>query len=38
VVAHLVSGTLLSFAFLGSGVRRSEPALAVQRRSAGALS
>jgi hypothetical protein len=38
VVAHLVFGTLLSFAFFGSGVRRGEPALAIQRRSAGALS
>jgi uncharacterized membrane protein YagU involved in acid resistance len=38
VVAHLVFGTLLSFAFFGSGVRRGEPVLALQRRSAGALS
>ena len=38
VVAHLVFGTLLSFAFFGSGVRRGEPVLAIQRRSAGALS
>ena len=38
VVAHLVFGTLLSFAFFGSGVRRGEPALTIQRRSAGALS
>jgi len=38
VVAHLVFGTLLSFAFFGSGVRRGEPAVAIQRRSAGALS
>ena len=38
VVAHLVFGTLMSFAFFGSGVRRGEPALAIQRRSAGALS
>ena len=38
VVAHLVFGTLLSFAFFGSGVRRGEPMLALQRRSAGALS
>jgi uncharacterized membrane protein YagU involved in acid resistance len=37
VFAHLVFGTLLSFAFFGSGVRRGEPALAIQRRSAGAL-
>jgi uncharacterized membrane protein YagU involved in acid resistance len=38
VFAHIVFGTLLSFAFFGSGVRRGEPALAIQRRSAGALS
>ena len=38
VFAHLVFGTLLSFAFFGSGLRRGEPALAIQRRSAGALS
>jgi uncharacterized membrane protein YagU involved in acid resistance len=38
VVAHLVFGTLLSFAFFGSGARRGEPVLAIQRRSAGALS
>ena len=38
VFAHLVFGTLLSFAFFGSGVRRGEPALAIQRCSAGALS
>jgi hypothetical protein len=38
VFAHLVFGTLLSFAFFGSGVRRGEPVLAIQRRSAGALS
>jgi uncharacterized membrane protein YagU involved in acid resistance len=38
VFAHLVFGTLLSFAFFGSGVRRGEPTLAIQRRSAGALS
>jgi uncharacterized membrane protein YagU involved in acid resistance len=38
VVAHLVFGTLLSFAFFGSGVRRGEPVLAIQRRSACALS
>jgi uncharacterized membrane protein YagU involved in acid resistance len=33
VFAHMVFGTLLSFAFFGSGVRRGEPVLAVQRRS-----
>jgi hypothetical protein len=38
VVAHLMFGTLLAFAFFGSGVRRGEPVLAIQRRSAGALS
>jgi hypothetical protein len=38
VFAHLVFGTLLSFAFFGSGMRRGEPVLAIQRRSAGALS
>ena len=38
VVAHLVFGTLLSFAFFGSGVRRGEPTVAIGRRSAGALS
>jgi uncharacterized membrane protein YagU involved in acid resistance len=38
VFAHLVFGTLLSFAFFGSGARRGEPVLAIQRRSAGALS
>jgi uncharacterized membrane protein YagU involved in acid resistance len=38
VFAHLVFGTLLSFAFFGSGVRRGEPVLALQRRPAGALS
>jgi hypothetical protein len=38
VLAHLVFGTLLSFAFFGNGVRRGEPILAIQRRSAGALS
>jgi uncharacterized membrane protein YagU involved in acid resistance len=37
VFAHLVFGTLLSFAFFGSGARRGEPVLAIQRRSAGAL-
>ena len=31
--AHLVFGTLLSFAFFGTGARRSEPVLALQRRS-----
>ena len=29
--AHMVFGTLLSFAFFGSGVRRGEPVLAIQR-------
>jgi uncharacterized membrane protein YagU involved in acid resistance len=38
VFAHIVFGTLLSFAFFGSGARRGEPVLAIQRRSAGALS
>ena len=38
VFAHLVFGTLLAFAFFGSGARRGEPVLAWQRRSAGALS
>jgi hypothetical protein len=38
VFAHLVFGTLLSFAFFGSGVRRGEPVLAIRRRSAGVLS
>lgn len=38
VFAHLVFGTFLSFAFFGSGARRREPALAIQRRLAGALS
>jgi uncharacterized membrane protein YagU involved in acid resistance len=28
--AHMVFGTLLGFAFFGSGVRRSEPVLAIQ--------
>jgi uncharacterized membrane protein YagU involved in acid resistance len=37
VFAHLVFGTLLSFAFFGSGARRGEPVLALQRRSAGAV-
>jgi uncharacterized membrane protein YagU involved in acid resistance len=37
VFAHIVFGTLLSFAFFGSGARRGEPVLAIQRRSAGAL-
>jgi uncharacterized membrane protein YagU involved in acid resistance len=38
VFAHVVFGTLLSFAFFGSGARQGEPVLALQRRSAGALS
>jgi uncharacterized membrane protein YagU involved in acid resistance len=38
VVAHLAFGTLLSFAFFGSGARRSDPVLALGHRSAGALS
>lgn len=29
--AHMVFGTLLSFAFFGSGARRGEPVLAIQR-------
>jgi uncharacterized membrane protein YagU involved in acid resistance len=33
VFAHLVFGTLLSFAFFGSGARRGEPALAIGRPS-----
>ena len=37
VVAHLVFGTLLGFAFFGSGARRAEPILALGRRSAGTL-
>jgi uncharacterized membrane protein YagU involved in acid resistance len=37
VFAHLVFGTLLAFAFFGSGARRGEPVLALQRRSAGAV-
>jgi hypothetical protein len=38
VFAHLAFGTLLSFAFFGSGARRSDPVLALGHRSAGALS
>jgi uncharacterized membrane protein YagU involved in acid resistance len=38
VFAHLVFGTLLSFAFFGSGARRGEPVLAMQRGSVGARS
>ena len=38
VFAHLVFGTLLSFAFFGSGARRGEPVLAMQRRPVGARS
>jgi uncharacterized membrane protein YagU involved in acid resistance len=38
VVAHLAFGTLLAFAFFGSGTRRGEPILALAGRSAGALS
>ena len=37
VFAHLVFGTLLSFVFFGSGVRRAEPVLALGRRSTGVL-
>jgi uncharacterized membrane protein YagU involved in acid resistance len=37
VFAHLVFGTLLSFAFFGSGVRRAEPVLAIGRGSVGVL-
>jgi uncharacterized membrane protein YagU involved in acid resistance len=33
VFAHVVFGTLLSFAFFGSGVRRGERALAIERPS-----
>jgi hypothetical protein len=33
VFAHMVFGTLLSFAFFGSGVRRGERALAIGRPS-----
>jgi len=29
--AHVVFGTLLSFAFFGAGARRGEPILAVRR-------
>jgi uncharacterized membrane protein YagU involved in acid resistance len=35
VFAHLVFGTLLSFAFFGSGARRGEPVLAVGRGATG---
>jgi uncharacterized membrane protein YagU involved in acid resistance len=38
VFAHLAFGTLLSFAFFGSGARRDDPVLALGHRSAGALS
>jgi uncharacterized membrane protein YagU involved in acid resistance len=38
VFAHLAFGTLLSFAFFGSGARRGEPIMALGRRSAGAPS
>jgi uncharacterized membrane protein YagU involved in acid resistance len=38
VFAHVVFGTLLSFAFFGSGARRGEPVLALQRGSVGAPS
>ena len=38
VFAHVVFGTLLSFVFFGSGVRRGEPVLAVRRPSSRALS
>ncbi len=37
VFAHVVFGTLLSFAFFGSGVRRGEPVLAIQRRPSSSL-
>ena len=37
VFAHMVFGTLLSFAFFGSGARRGEPVLALPQRSAGAV-
>jgi uncharacterized membrane protein YagU involved in acid resistance len=37
VFAHLVFGTLLSFVFFGSGVRRAEPVLAVGRGSTGVV-
>jgi hypothetical protein len=33
----MVFGTLVAFAFFGSGARRGEPVLALQRRSAGAV-
>jgi len=35
VVVHVVFGTLLSFVFFGSGVRRGEPPVAVTHRVAG---
>jgi uncharacterized membrane protein YagU involved in acid resistance len=38
VFAHMVYGTLLSFAFFGSGARRGEPVLAMRRGSAAAHS
>ena len=38
VFAHLAFGTLLSFAFFGSGAPRGDPVLALGRRSAGAAS
>jgi uncharacterized membrane protein YagU involved in acid resistance len=38
VFAHLVFGTLLSFAFFGSGARRGEPVLAMRRGPVGARS
>ena len=37
VFAPMVFGTLLAFAFFGSGARRGEPMLALQRRSAAAV-
>jgi len=36
VFAHIVFGTLVAFAFYGSGVRRGEPPVAVTHRLAGA--
>ncbi len=36
VVVHVVFGTLLSFAFFGSGVRRADPPVAVTGRMAAA--
>jgi hypothetical protein len=33
----VVFGMLLSFAFFGSGVRRGEPVLAIQRRPSSSL-